>query len=162
MAESESQMIRLIRALRTIGLDEKWATSMVALCGQEIAIRKKLELLGQPPNEEDFQKIAKALADKIGEKGDNPPAILLSLARAYPHLRGELVHAGHKTTITDPEVNSLVTNTSDLIAMLFPPVFSEDLYAEANALLAAASDEEIIRESIHWTRRRKRMLYSLS
>src|SRR5437867_3925682 len=111
MVEPESQMARLIRAIRTVGLDERWATAIVALCGQEIAVRKKLGLIGEEPSEQDFQKIAQKLVDTIEERGGNPPAILLSLARAYQPLRGRLVHAGHKTVLIEPDVNSLVTNT---------------------------------------------------
>ena len=80
------------------------------------------------------------------EKGDSPPTILLSLARAYPHLRGQLVHAGHVTPLKEHDVNSLVTNTSDLISALFPPEASEDLRGMATMILSKGTDSEIVRE----------------
>jgi len=119
LTTEDDRRVRLRTSLELLGLDSNWMTSVIALCGQEIAIRKKLESLGVVPAEQDFQKIAEKLIETLKLKGLEPPDILLSLARAYPHIRGKLVHWGYKTRIYEPEVDSIVTNTAGLIDILF-------------------------------------------
>lgn len=114
-----NQDVRLKTALDLLGLDSNWATSVLALCAQEIAIRKKLESLGVIPTEQDFQKIAEKLTETLKQEGQETPYILLSLARAYPYIRGRLVHGGNKTRLYDAEVESLVTNTIGLVEVFF-------------------------------------------
>jgi len=110
---------RFTEALKLLGLNSNWSTAIIALCAQENAIRKKLESLGGNPGEKDFQKVASSLEKKIKEKGEKPPDILLSLARAYPHIRGKLVHAGYKNPIDPREVDSIEMNTIGLLEILF-------------------------------------------
>lgn len=90
---------RLEAALELLGLRSNWSTSVLALCAQELAIRKKLESLGVTSKEQDFQKIASKLIETLKEKKQEPPDILMSLARAYPSIRGKLVHWGHRSQL---------------------------------------------------------------
>ena len=131
-----------MKTLRILGLDVNWVVSVAALCAQELAIRKKLESLGVMPGEQDFQKIAGSLAKKIREEGQKCPDILLSLARAYPHIRGKLVHQGYKSPLYDAEVESIVVNTIGLVETLFQVLPSkEDTYQLAEVLLNLSDDE---------------------
>lgn len=108
-----------MKALSILGLDDNWATSVIAFCGMENAIRKKLEMLGGDPGKHDFQKATDALVERIREDGDNPPDILISLAKAYPEIRGKLVHWGYRNSLYETECHSIVTNTVDLVRTLF-------------------------------------------
>ena len=110
---------RFTEALKLSGLNSNWSKAVIALCAQENVIRKKLESLGGNPGDNDFQEVASSLERKIREKGEKPPDILLSLARAYPHIRGKLVHAGYKNPIDPREVDSIVMNTIGLLEILF-------------------------------------------
>lgn len=147
MLKSDDQRFsRLTKALEIVGLDSNWALSVIALCAQEIAIRKKLEDLGTSSGEEDFQKIAGALEETLKQNGQDPPNILLSLARAYPHIRGKLVHSGHKNPLYDADVDSILTNSIGLIETLFRLVpENEGIQLLAEELLTLRENESLLK-----------------
>jgi len=127
---------RLIKALDKIGLDVNWRKAVIALCAQENAIRKKLKIFGEKSGDQDFQKVAELLQKKMKEEGQEPPDILLSLARSYPHIRGKLVHSGYLKSIDYREVESILINTSGLIEILFETMPKElNQYQTAQMLL---------------------------
>jgi Fe2+ transport system protein FeoA len=131
-----------MKAIGLLGLDHNWVVGVIALCAQEIAIRKKLESLGITPGDQDFQKVAKSLADRIEQMGGKPPDILLSLARAYPSIRGKLVHWGYKIRLYDAEVRSIVENTVGLIETLFVEMSKRaDIYQLAENFLTSGDSE---------------------
>lgn len=127
---------RLIEILDKIGLDVNWRKAVIALCAQENAIRKKLKMLGAKSGDQDFQKVAELLQKKMKEEGQEPPDILLSLARSYPHIRGKLVHSGYSKSIDYREVESILINTSGLLEILFETMPKElNQYKTAQILL---------------------------
>jgi hypothetical protein len=131
-----------MKAIGLVGLDHNWVLGVLALCAQEIAIRKKLESLGITAGDLDFQKVAELLVNHLKQKGEKPPDILLSLARAYPSIRGKLVHWGHKTRLYDAEVKSIVENTIGLIDTLFVEMPKRtDAYQLAETLLTNRDSE---------------------
>jgi hypothetical protein len=146
MSSEDPQYTRLIRGIGEVGLNGKWALSVAALCAQELAIKKRLESFGIETEEQDFQKLAKALIDALRQEGEEPPEILMSLVRAHPYLRAKLVHSGHKASLRDEDVNSLVTNTVDLVAALFGSTTKTVSEREAaERLLRLASVESVTR-----------------
>jgi len=151
---------RLIKAVGVLGLDRNWILGVIALCAQEIAIRKKLESLGVTAGDQDFQKVAELLANHITQRGEKPPDILLSLARAYPTIRGKLVHWGYKTKLYSAEVKSIVENTIGLIETLFLEMPAKtDAYQLAETLLNLTDSELISKIStLDSTERRKVVL----
>ncbi len=127
---------RLVEILDKIGLDVNWRKAVIALCAQENAIRKKLTMLGEKSGDQDFQKVAELLQKKMKEEGQEPPDILLSLARSYPHIRGKLVHSGYSKSIDYREVESILINTSGLLEILFETMPKElNQYKTAQMLL---------------------------
>jgi hypothetical protein len=76
--------------------------------------------------------------------GEKPPDILFSLARAYPSIRGKLVHWGHKAKLYDAEVRSIVENTVGLIETLFVEMPKKtEMYQLAETLLTSEESEVI-------------------
>ena len=70
------------------------------------------------------------------EEGQEPPDILLSLARSYPHIRGKLVHSGYSKSIDYREVESILINTCGLLEILFETMPKElNQYKVAQMLL---------------------------
>ena len=138
----DTNFSRLMKAISLLGLDHNWVVGVIALCAQEIAIRKKLELIGVTAGDQDFQKVAGLLIDRIKQMGEKPPDILLSLARAYPTIRGKLVHRGYKARLYDAEVRSIVENTVGLIETLFVEMPKRtDVYQLAETLLTSRDSE---------------------
>jgi hypothetical protein len=43
----ETEFSRLMRAIGLLGLNHNWVVGIVALCAQEIAIRKKIGIIGR-------------------------------------------------------------------------------------------------------------------
>ena len=128
--------------MELLNLDSNWAMSVVALCAQEIAIRKKLEDMGDSPGELDFQKVAETLEKRLRDSGLDPPNVLLSLARAYPRIRGKLVHWGHIGQVYDGDVDGIIANTIGLVETLFLSMkASENMSHVADALLGV-NDEK--------------------
>jgi hypothetical protein len=131
-----------MKAITLLGLDSNWVVGVIALCAQEIAIRKKLESLGGTAGDQDFQKVAESLVDRIKQMGEKPPDILFSLARAYPSIRGKLVHWAYKARLYDAEVRSIVENTVGLIETLFVEMPKRtDVYQLAETLLKSGDNE---------------------
>jgi hypothetical protein len=158
----ETEFSRLMRAIGLLGLNHNWVVGIVALCAQEIAIRKKLESLGVKTGEQDFQKIAKLLADHIEKMGEKPPDILFSLARAYPSIRGKLVHWGHKAKLYDAEVRSIVENTVGLIETLFVEMPKKtEMYQLAETLLTSEESEVMSKISNLDSTQREKIVFSL-
>jgi len=133
---------RLMKAIGLLGLDHNWVLGVIALCAQEIAIRKKSESFGITAGDQDFQKVAELLVEYVKQMGEKPPDILLSLARAYPSIRGKLVHWGYKNILYSAEVRSIVENTIGLIETLFIEMPKKtDVYQLAETLLYSEESE---------------------
>lgn len=138
----DTNFSRLMKAISLLGLDHNWVAGVIALCAQEIAIRKKLESLGGTAGDQDFQKVAESLVDHIKQMGEKTPDILLSLARAYPSILGKLVHQAYKARLYDAEVRSIVENTVGLIETLFIEMPKKtDIYQVAETLLKSGDGE---------------------
>jgi hypothetical protein len=138
----DTDFSRLLKAISLLGLDHNWVLGVIALCAQEITIRKKLESLGIMAGDQDFQKVAELLINSIKQMSEKPPDILLSLARAYLSIRGKLVHWGYKTRLYDAEVRSIVENTIGLIETLFIEMPKKtDVYQLAETLLTSSDSE---------------------
>lgn len=134
---------RLLEALDKIGLNANWRKAVIALCAQEIAIRKKLMMLGEKSGDQDFQKVADLLQKKMKEEGHEPPDILLSLARSYPHIRGKLVHSGYTKSIDYREVESILINTSGLLEILFETMPKELIQYQTAQMLLELEEGEL-------------------
>jgi hypothetical protein len=118
--------------------------------------------LGVKTGEQDFQKIAKLLADHIEKMGEKPPDILFSLARAYPSIRGKLVHWGHKAKLYDAEVRSIVENTVGLIETLFVEMPKKtEMYQLAETLLTSEESEVMSKISNLDSTQREKIVFSL-
>jgi hypothetical protein len=151
-----------MKAISLLGLNRNWVLGVIALCAQEIAIRKKLESLGITAGDQDFQKVAKLLVDHIEQIGEKPPDILLSLARAYPSIRGKLVHWGYKTKLYDAEVRSIIENTIGLIETLFVEMPKKtDIYQLVETLLTSKDGELTSKISKLDTIQREKVVFAL-
>jgi len=64
----EEKVNNLLNVLKDIGLDFNWLLGIVSLSAQEIAIKKKLDELGESYGEEDFQKLADKLIKSMEER----------------------------------------------------------------------------------------------
>jgi len=153
---------RLMKAINLLGLDRNWVLGAIALCAQEIAIKKKLESLGATPGNRNFQEVAELLADRIKQMGEKPPDILLSLARAYPSTRGKLVHWGYKSKLYDAEVKSIVENTIGLIETLFVEMPAKtDTHRLAETFLRLGDNEFMLEISKLDSTQRGKVVFAL-
>lgn len=126
--ENEAQRLsQLKEILKNVGLDFNWLYAVSALSAQEIAVKKKLNELGETYGEEDFQKIAEKLIDVMNKRKMEPPDILLSIARSYRHIRAKVIHAPHKTRIKKEEADAIFNNTLALIMILSKNMAETDL-----------------------------------
>ena len=67
--ESDMEKMReLLDVLKDLGLDLNWIIAVAALSAQEIAIKRKLDELGEPYGERDFQKLANNLTNAMKTK----------------------------------------------------------------------------------------------
>ncbi len=105
--------------LKNIGLDFNWLLVIVSLSAQEIAIKRKLDELGESYGEEDFQSLASKLIRVMKERKMEVPHILLSIARSYRHIRAKVTHDPHKARLNDEEAEAIFNNTKALIRTLF-------------------------------------------
>jgi len=117
---TQEEIDQLIQIGKRVGLDPQWLSGVVALTMQEIIIKKKLEDFGIQIGDEEFQKYAAKLEAEYKARGEAPPSILLSIIRAYRHIRAQLVHEGHHSKIGEGEAKALVTNTLALLDILYP------------------------------------------
>jgi len=158
----DTDFSRLLRAISILGLDRNWVLGVIALCAQEIAIRKKLESLGITAGDQNFQKVAELLVDRIKQMGEKPPDILLSLARAYPAIRGKLVHFGYKTRLYSAEAKSIVENTIGLIETLFHEMPTKtDVYQLAEMFLNLSDSELMLKIPTLDTIQREKVVLAL-
>ncbi len=109
----------LLDVLKVIGLNESWLLAVVSLSAQEVAVKKKLDELSLSYNEEDFQKIAEKLIRGMKEQQLDAPEILLSISRSYRPIRAKIIHAPHKTRLSQEEAVAIFSNTEALVRTLF-------------------------------------------
>jgi hypothetical protein len=118
--KSVNRLVRFSEILDNIGLDLNWATAILALSAQEVAVKKKLDEVGGDYGEKDeFQSLCSALEKAYQKENQAPPLILLSISRSYRHIRAKLVHEGHKYKVSEEEAKSILNNTKALIDNLF-------------------------------------------
>lgn len=118
MSSGDSLIKELLNMLEEIDLDLYWLLAASSLIVQEIAVKKKLDELGIPYND-DFQVIANSLIDAMERKGEEIPEILISIIRSYRHIRGKLLHSPHKAMIKEEDAIAMLNNTRALIKDLF-------------------------------------------
>jgi len=119
MPSIEVDIKDLLSVLKEIGLDFNWLVAVVSLSAQEIAVKRKLDELGESYEEEDFQKLAKKLIKTMEERRIEVPHILLSIARSYRHIRAKIMHDPHKTRLNAEESKAIFRNTEALVKSLF-------------------------------------------
>jgi len=120
--ESDMEKMReLLDVLKDLGLELNWIIAVAALSAQEIAIKRKLDELGEPYGERDFQKLANNLTNAMKNKG-GAPSILLSISRSYRHIRAELIHTPHKSKVSPQTAESILYNTKALVEELFKDI----------------------------------------
>lgn len=117
--EEFHKLSNLLEVLRVIDLNYYWLLAVTSLAAQEVTVKKKLEELGLPYDEEDFQKLADKLIRSMKEKQLDPPEILLSISRSYRPIRAKIIHAPHKTKLSREEAVAIFYNTEALINTLF-------------------------------------------
>jgi len=115
----EKQLRDLLELLKDIGLDINWLIAVTSLSAQEIVIKRKLNELGAPYKEEDFQALADKLVKIMEEKEGESPHILLSIARSYRHIRAKVLHDPYKTRLSSEEAKAIFNNTEALFKTLF-------------------------------------------
>jgi len=141
-SKPEDRIRALLETLRSIDLDINWLIAVACLIAQEMAIKIKLEELGESYGEEDFQKLAEKLERALEERGKSVPSILISIVRAYRHIRGKIVHVPHKTKISEHEAIALLNNTTALIKELFEEKVI-DVSAFVNSINESSLDEKV-------------------
>jgi len=119
MATTEEKLRNLLELLKDIDLDFSWLVAAVSLSAQEIAIKRKLDELGESYGEEDFQILVDKLAKIMEERKMEVPHILLSIARSYRHIRAKVLHDPNKTKLSDEEAEAIFNNTKALFKTLF-------------------------------------------
>ena len=117
--DTDQKVDNLLKVLKGTNLDFNWILAVTSLSAQEIAIKRKLDELGESYGEEDFQKLAEKLVDVMRREGIRTPEILLSIARSYRHVRAKVMHNPHKTKLTSEEAHAIFYNTEALIKTLF-------------------------------------------
>jgi len=141
-SKPEDRIRALLETLRSVDLDINWLIAVACLVAQEIAVKIKLEELGESYGEEDFQKLAEKLKRALKERGEHVPHILISIMRAYRHIRGKIVHVPHKTRISENEAVALLNNTTALIKELLEERVI-DIPAFVNSINKAPLDEKV-------------------
>lgn len=117
----QDELEKLFDVIRTIGLKPEWALCIVSLALQEIAIKKKLEELGEAViYESDFQAIAEQLEKAYKNRDLECPLILMSIIRSERHIRAKLIHEGHHYEVSEGDCRAIINNTISLIDSLFP------------------------------------------
>jgi hypothetical protein len=115
----ESSLIdELLKVLKNIGLNAYWLLAASSLAAQEVAVKKKLDELGVPYGEEDFQAIAEKLTNAMKERKIAVPEILLSISRSYRHIRAKIMHMP-QARLDLEEAKAIFYNTEALIRTLF-------------------------------------------
>ncbi|MEM0057097.1 MAG: hypothetical protein QW612_05650 [Candidatus Bathyarchaeia archaeon] len=115
----EEKLENLLEVLKNINLDFNWLLAVVSLSAQEIAVKKKLDELGESYGEEDFQILANKLIQAMEKKGIEIPHILLSIVRSYRHIRAKIMHDPHKVRLNIDEAGAIFNNTDALVKTLF-------------------------------------------
>lgn len=123
--EKSRKLNNLLKILRDIDLDFNWLMAVTTLCAQEVAVKKKLDELGESYEGEDFQKIAERLIDTMKKRELEESEILLSISRAYRHIRAKVIHAPHKTRLNQEEADAIFYNTEALVRTLFKKDISQ-------------------------------------
>jgi len=119
MSTIEEKIEILLDTLEKVGLDFNWLIAITSLATQEIAVKRKLDELGEFYSEEDFQKLAEKLMRAIERRGERAPHILMSIVRSYRHIRAKIMHDPHKTKISTEEADAIFNNTRALVRRLF-------------------------------------------
>lgn len=115
----------LLDSLKYLDLDLNWIVAVASLSAQEIAVKKKLDELGESYDEEDFQKLCEKLKDAMKRQSLEAPEILLSVSRSYRHIRAKILHST-ASNIHPSELKAILTNTIALVEVLFKKeVFGE-------------------------------------
>ena len=141
-SKPEDKIRVLLEMLTSLNLDINWLIAVACLVAQEIAVKIKLEELGKSYGEEDFQKLAEKLKRALEERGEHVPHILISIMRAHRHIRGKIVHAPHKTKISENEAIALLNNTTALIKELFEEKVI-DIPAFVDSINESSLDEKV-------------------
>lgn|GEM_PF-900147 len=149
MITVEEKIKELLDLLKDIGLDYNWLIAVVSLSAQEVAIKKKLDELGEPYEEEDFQKIADKLLNIMKKRKIEVPNILLSIARSYRHIRAKLLHDPHRTMLSITEAEAVFNNTKALIKTLFKKELKElSIPKFIDLLITLSSDHSLLNQQV--------------
>jgi len=139
----EDKLKELWKLLAIINLDFNWVLALASLTAQEIAVKRKLNELGVDASGEDFQKWADKLSETMKNNGDEPPEILISIARAYRHIRVKLVHDPNPK-VNEREAEAIFNNTIALIDSLFINEPSQiDVDEFISSINATSLDEKV-------------------
>jgi hypothetical protein len=114
----DTEIQKLLDALRYLDLDLNWVIAVASLSAQEIAVKKKLNELGETYSEEDFQKLCEKLIKTMENQKLEPPNILLSVSRSYRPIRAKIIHSISKS-LHPSEVEAILNNTIALIKVFF-------------------------------------------
>jgi hypothetical protein len=140
----ESSLIdELLKVLKNIGLNAYWLLAASSLAAQEVAVKKKLDELGVPYGEGDFQAIAEKLTNAMKERKIAVPEILLSISRSYRHIRAKIMHVPQARLDLD-EAKAILYNTDALIRTLFkvnPLEISEFIQSISKSSLRESLDK---------------------
>jgi hypothetical protein len=150
---------KLLKVLEGTNLDFNWVLAVTSLSAQEIAIKRKLDELGESYGEEDFQKLAKKLVDVMRRKGIRTPEILLSIARSYRHVRAKIMHNPHKTKLTSEEANAIFYNTEALIKTLFAETIDQiETFQFVESIDRALKLKELVDEYSRFGKERRKQI----